>query len=222
MRVGVAGFRDDVHAGALRDVHDGGVLAQAMHEERRHETVARVLRAAVEERAAYAAAAMRGQHRKPELGMVVAQCQVRNPDERQAVVVDGKDGVPIEIDSIDVGGNAVRGERRAESQAPILRSQGEEMREERAARAFVETLNGDGHKHSGEWVVDLGVGWRHGHRWACRFWETPDGRFVHRSRIWRISCAEGGLDHDPAGFAGASGPGGTTLARSRSVSELHI
>ena len=136
MRVGVAGLRDDVHARALRDVDDGCVFAQAVHEERRHQTVARVLRAALEQRAADAAAAAGGQHRKSELGMVVAEGKVRNPDKREAVVVDGEYDVPVEIDAVDVAGDALRRERRAEPQAPILGRQGQRnAREARRGRA---------------------------------------------------------------------------------------
>ena len=76
---------------------------------------------------------------------IVAEGHMSHADEREVIVVNGENRVAIEIDPVDVGGDAVGRKRRAKSQSPVLRGQREKMRQECGARAVVETLDGDSH-----------------------------------------------------------------------------
>src|SRR5450755_1513633 len=78
---------------------------------------------------------------------------MRHADEREAIVVNAENRVPVEIDFVDVGGDAFWRKRRAEPQSPVLRGQREKMRQERGARAFVEALDSDGHHAASGWVA---------------------------------------------------------------------
>ncbi len=78
---------------------------------------------------------------------------MRDPDESETVVVDGEDRVAIEIDAIHVGRDAFGGQRRAEPQAPVVRGQAQEVRDDAFARMVVESLDRDaGHGDSGGWT----------------------------------------------------------------------
>lgn len=103
-------------------------------------------RGAFEQRAANAVAAVRWQDREPELGKIVRKAYVGHGDKREAIVVNGEYRVAVEIDPVDVSGDAFGGKRRAEPQSQVLRGQREKMRHERAARAVVETLDSDRHE----------------------------------------------------------------------------
>ncbi len=65
---------------------------------------------------------------------------MRGADQRECIIVDTEHRIVIEIDARDVGGDAFRRERRAETKPSILARQREEMREERGARVVVQAL----------------------------------------------------------------------------------
>jgi hypothetical protein len=90
MGVRFARLGDDVHPELACDVDDGGVLAQAMHVEPGHGAVARMRRGALEERAPDAESALSVEHRQPELGVVVLECEVSHADEDETQVVTPK------------------------------------------------------------------------------------------------------------------------------------
>ena len=86
MRVGIARFGNDVHPRGAGDVHDCSVFGKAVHEQRRHESVARVLGGAREQRAPCTAPTMLGQDRNAELRDVVTEGDVSDANQRKRVV----------------------------------------------------------------------------------------------------------------------------------------
>ena len=144
MGVGLAGAGDDVHAESRAMRMIGAFPARKCMKSLAYATVACVRHRAFEQRAADAAAAVRRQDREPELGDVVLEGDVRRGDKREPIVVDAKDRVAVEVDSIDVGGNRAWRKRRAESQTPILHGQREKMCHQRGASVRIQALRSDG------------------------------------------------------------------------------
>ena len=72
-----------------------------------------------------------------DFGRIAVEGHVRHADEQVVIVVDAQDRVACEVDAIDVGGEGRGRQRPAEAQPPVGHRQGEQMRDQRGARAFV-------------------------------------------------------------------------------------
>ncbi len=131
VRIGVARLGDDVHPRGAGDVHDRGVLGEAVHEKRRHGSIAGMLGRAREQRPAGAPPAMLGQNGDAELGDAVGEGNVGDADERERVVENPEHRVAPQIDLGDVGRNPLGRERGAEAQPAVVGGQREEVGEER-------------------------------------------------------------------------------------------
>src|SRR5205085_9878470 len=101
-RLRLAGLGDDVHALPSREMHHRLVLLQAMHEELRPAPVARPQRRALQERTTEAAAAVPGEYRYTELGVVIAACNVRGRHQREVIAHHAEERVAVEVDGSDV------------------------------------------------------------------------------------------------------------------------
>src|SRR5438067_6287343 len=78
--------------------------------------------------------------------MARAAREMRDTEELQLIVCHGEHRVVPEIDALDVLVHRVAAERRAEAQAPVLRSKGEEMVAQ--TRAFSSRQLADGNIHA--------------------------------------------------------------------------
>src|SRR5262252_114484 len=113
--------RNNVHAEPLRDVPHGDVRRKKLHEHLRDAAVAGMDRGTLEQCVADAAVAMLGEHRQSELRALTIERNVRHANESEAVVLNAKDRVALEVDPFDVIGNDSRSKSDAEPQATILR-----------------------------------------------------------------------------------------------------
>jgi uncharacterized protein (UPF0548 family) len=91
-----------------------------MHEESWYAAIARMRNGAPEQRTAHAFATVAREDGERDLGKIVLECHMCRADERELIVMDAKDCVAIEINSVDVGGYGCGPERRAETQVPVL------------------------------------------------------------------------------------------------------
>src|SRR3954467_14768103 len=71
-------------------------------------------------RSAEAAAAIFGQYRHAELGVVLAAREMRSPHQGEIVAEYAEERVAFEVDTRDVGAHRAVGGRRAEAQPPVL------------------------------------------------------------------------------------------------------
>ena len=114
-----------------------------MHEKPGNEPVPCVRRRAFEQGTANAVATVPRQDRKPEFGKVLPEGHMGDADEREVIVVDAEYRVAVEINGVDIAGDAIGGERRAEPQSPVLGWQRVKMLDERTARSGFQALDGD-------------------------------------------------------------------------------
>src|SRR5215813_162085 len=123
--------RHNVHAEPLRDDPHSDVQRKKLHEHLRDTAVASMDRGTLEQCVADAAVAMLGEHRQPELRALTIERYMRHANESEAVVLNAKDRVALEVDPLDVIGNDSRSKSGAEPQASILRWQREKVRHQR-------------------------------------------------------------------------------------------
>jgi hypothetical protein len=143
--IGVARADDNVHTKLPRDTHDRRIRGQEMHEKPRYASIARVCDGTLEERAANALAAMRGENGERNFGDIVHEGYMRRADERKPIVMNAKHCVVSKVDPVNVGGNGRGPKRRPETQVPIPHGQCEKVPYKRGTVALVQPLDGQAH-----------------------------------------------------------------------------
>jgi hypothetical protein len=156
--VGLAGGCDNGHTESPRDAHNRHIARGELHDDPEHATEARVRYGASEQRAANAAATVCWEDRESKFGDIVFAGKMCQTNEHKLIVVKAEDCVVGEVHPVDVGGDDLWRERRAEAQVPVPLRQGEKVRHECGACGFIQASDAESFHRARSAIAGRAIG----------------------------------------------------------------